>query len=68
MLTEKEKQQLNHLIDKKNRFLDNCVTCIHYRSDNPCWKENNPEVQDWLNETGKYKDLKLACPEWYDEY
>lgn len=68
MLTAEENRQLNYLTNKKNRFLDNCISCVHYRAGEPCWEENNPEVQNWLNANGKYKDLKLACPEWYDEW
>lgn len=68
MMTQKELDQLEYLQAKKQRFSDNCVSCIHYKATEPCWKANNPEVQKWLNMEGKYADLKKACPEWYDEY
>lgn len=67
-MTENEYKQLERLQALKNRIEDNCVSCIHYKATEPCWKANNPEVQKWLNMEGKYADLKKACPEWYDEY
>lgn len=68
MWSEQDEKVLEHLKARKARFEDNCISCIHYKATEPCWKANNPEVQAWFREEGKYSDLKLACPEWYDEY
>ena len=68
MMTENDYKLLEHLQARKKRFEDNCISCIHYKATEPCWKADNPEVQAWFNEEGKYTDSKLACPEWYDEY
>lgn len=68
MLTQEEEKQLEYLQAKKQRYEDNCVTCIHRNGYKPCYKANKPEVQDCLNERGIYNDPKKCCPEWYDEY
>lgn len=68
MLTQEEEKQLEYLQAKKQRYKDNCVTCIHTNGCEPCYKADNPEVQAWLNQEGEYSDLKICCPEWYDEY
>jgi len=68
MWSKQDEEVLEHLKARKARFEDNCISCIHYNATGPCWKANSPEVQAWFHEEGKYSDLKLACPEWYDEY
>ena len=67
-MTENDYKLLERLQARKKRFEDNCISCIHYKATEPCWKANNPEVQKWLNMKDEYADPKKACPEWYDEY
>lgn len=67
-VTKKDLDYIEYLKAKVNRYNENCVSCIHRNGYGPCDKANNTDVKNWINENGIYSDLKIMCPEWYDEY
>ena len=67
-MTKEELEEFERLKAKMERERENCVTCVHSRKPDKCWKADNPEVEKWLRGEGKYSDPKIMCPEWYDEY
>ena len=67
-MTNEEMKQYAHLQAKIKRHQENCVTCVYNNEPDPCCMASNQEVSQWIREEGKYSDLNLACPCWYDEW